>query len=284
MKSTVVARLAASLAASFVLTLAAGSSAQAWGDTSGCESAYRKDSPDDQVRLYSICLEGVIGEDRAAAFNNRGVAYMALGDLDQAFSDLSNSIENEDAWGVAYLNRAQVSVLKGDPLAAEADLDRVVRMRPAEARGAAYVLRGRIRARRGDREGALEDFATAVERRYRSAAICNEVAWIYATYPDAAYRNAEEAVRLAEFAVDLEDHPAYRDTLAAAYAEAERFEDAVREQGAAIETAQNLGWDDLEELSRRVPLYESRMAYRDPAAGEPWLQPRLWVLPSWLRP
>ena len=47
-------------------------------------------------------------------------------------------------------------------------------------------------------------------------------------------RDGAQAIRDANQAVNLHDSPAYRNTLAAAYAEAGQYENAVREQETAI--------------------------------------------------
>ncbi len=57
----------------------------------------------------------------------------------------------------------------------------------------------------------------------------NNIAWIRATHPDPRFRNAVEAVALATRAVELaRDDVNSLDTLAAAYAEAGRFSEAVQ--------------------------------------------------------
>src|SRR5262249_34877013 len=55
-----------------------------------------------------------------------------------------------------------------------------------------------------------------------SPRMLDELAWLFATYPDSKSRDGTEAVRLAEHACDLTERkiPALLDTLAAAYAEA----------------------------------------------------------------
>ena len=59
--------------------------------------------------------------------------------------------------------------------------------------------------------------------------LLNDTAWILATNPNASVRDGAEAVELAQRAVKLSggQEPAILDTLAAAYAEAGRFADAV---------------------------------------------------------
>ena len=65
----------------------------------------------------------------------------------------------------------------------------------------------------------------------------NDLAWRYSVSPDDAFRNGPLAVEIMEslLASDEMDSASRLDTLAAAYAEVGRFEDAVRAQEAAIE-------------------------------------------------
>jgi tetratricopeptide (TPR) repeat protein len=86
-------------------------------------------------------------------------------------------------------------------------------------------------------------------REYRSAregdpgwpARAADAAWRLATDPDPHHRNAGEAVRLAEQAAQATEFREARfvDVLAAAYAEAGRFDDAVRRAQQALELAQD---------------------------------------------
>jgi tetratricopeptide (TPR) repeat protein len=92
----------------------------------------------------------------------------------------------------------------------------------------------------------------------------NNIAWLRATHSDASHRDGAEAVRLAERAVALDktSHPVLRDTLAAAYAEAGRFDDAVRTCREAIELARASGDE------RSAGRFEKQLeAFR---AGSPW--------------
>ncbi|WPD24504.1 MAG: rhomboid family intramembrane serine protease [Candidatus Electrothrix scaldis] len=69
----------------------------------------------------------------------------------------------------------------------------------------------------------------------------NSLAWILATDPDPAFRNGTEAVELALRACEKDgwNEAMYIDTLAAAYAEADRWEEAIATQQQAIEKLGN---------------------------------------------
>ena len=81
----------------------------------------------------------------------------------------------------------------------------------------------------GDTPNGLRHLQEAVRLAPDSPLALNELAWLLATSPDAALRNGPEAVQLAEHgcAVTSRRNPTLLDTLAAAYAEAGRFPEAI---------------------------------------------------------
>ncbi len=91
------------------------------------------------------------------------------------------------------------------------------------------------------------------------------LAWIRATNADARWRDGAEAVRLGErlCAVTKNRDADALDTLAAAYAEAGRFDDAVRTGRKALAAAE-AGSEMTEEITHRLALYEARQPYRAP--------------------
>ena len=91
------------------------------------------------------------------------------------------------------------------------------------------------------------------------------LAWILATDPDQRYRNGGEAISLVEQAATVPDvrQPMLLDTLAAAFAETGRFEDATTTAQRAVTLAQQLGRTNLAlEITKRVDLYTARQPFR----------------------
>jgi TPR repeat protein len=89
----------------------------------------------------------------------------------------------------------------------------------------------------------------------------NDYAWILATTPEDTLRNGELALIHAEKAVGMKASASYLDTLAAAYAELGRFEEAISTQQDAIAAV------DAEDDELRAELQRHLEAYK---AGEPW--------------
>ena len=106
---------------------------------------------------------------------------------------------------------------------------------------------------------AFIDFNKAVDVGSENASIHNSVAWLFATCPDADYRNGDKAVELAKKSCELTDwkQASYLDTLAAAYAEKGEFEEAVKWQRTAI----NKGLKS-DGAKGRLSLYHQGKPYR----------------------
>ena len=97
----------------------------------------------------------------------------------------------------------------------------------------------------------------------------NNLAWLRVTASDARLRDGPEAVRLAEKACQLSNYQAtfYMGTLAAAYAEAGRFDVAVKTAQKAVALASAGKQPALIQKNRELlALYEQQKAYHEPAS------------------
>ena len=96
----------------------------------------------------------------------------------------------------------------------------------------------------------------------------NNLAWIRAAHPQPQFRNGAEAVRLAERACSVTGYQELMmlGTLAAACAEAGRFDEAVAVAAKARDLALATGEKDGAEQSREfIRLFTARQPYREPA-------------------
>jgi tetratricopeptide (TPR) repeat protein len=102
-----------------------------------------------------------------------------------------------------------------------------------------------------------------------SAALRNALAFALATLPDAGLRDGARALALAGEAVAASGgtSPDYLDTLAAAYAELGRFDEAVAEQRRALALVEGRGLPDgfVASLRAHLALLESGRPIREPA-------------------
>ena len=114
------------------------------------------------------------------------------------------------------------------------------------------------------KSGRFKDAIIQYDRAYRASPdsldVQNNLAWILATCPDKALRDAPRAVTLAEQAARSTNYAdaSTLDTLAAAYAESGAFQKAVMTQRKAIELTPATSRSDLQ---KRLDLYLSGQPY-----------------------
>ena len=101
-------------------------------------------------------------------------------------------------------------------------------------------------------------WATRIDRKHRRSK--NNLAWVLATAPDKKVRNGSRAVSLARQAIGNQQppDPMYMDTLAAAYAEAGSFRNAVKIQRYVSRKTEGAS----EGVEKRLKLYLNRKPYR----------------------
>ena len=134
------------------------------------------------------------------------------------------------------------------------------------------LSRGRALEAEGKFGAATKFYREAVRRNRTSPQALNNLAWIMATSPDASVRDGAEVLRLATIAVNLtgRSNPELLDTLAAALAEQERYDDAVTTLQQALANAKSHGLFRLvSEIEARQRLYQQGRPYRidESAAG-----------------
>lgn len=123
-----------------------------------------------------------------------------------------------------------------------------------------------IAVKANDFEAAMGVLRTALEKSPESPVLANGLAWYLATQPDDKLRNGAEAVKLAEIAVrgTQEKSHEFLDTLACAYAEVGRFDDAKRVIEKAIKLATEAKNEPLvAQYKSRVACFEQKKPFRD---------------------
>jgi tetratricopeptide (TPR) repeat protein len=100
------------------------------------------------------------GRNLAIAYNNRGDAYWAKDDNDNAFADYDRAIKIDVNYATAYVNRAIIWRRKKNDDAALADLNKALQIDPQD--GYAYNNRGNIWHTKGDLDRALADYEQAL--------------------------------------------------------------------------------------------------------------------------
>ena len=92
----------------------------------------------------------------SAVYNNRGTAWIALGNFDNAIADLSEAINRDPGFAVAFLNRGVAYFNKSEIDRAIKDTSEAIRFNPNLA--SAYNLRGNLLSLKQEPSRALLDF------------------------------------------------------------------------------------------------------------------------------
>jgi len=103
---------------------------------------------------------------RGVAFYNRGNAYVLKGDHDKAVADFDEALKLEPKNASIYNNRGNARGDKGESDAAMADFDAAIKANPRYA--AAYFNRANALAAKGETDRALKDYDAAIKHNKRN--------------------------------------------------------------------------------------------------------------------
>jgi len=199
------------------------------------------------------------------ALNNLGIALAARGQFDEAIGNFRQAIQIKPNDSDALDNL-------GTALAAQGRFDEAIQnyrqaTQISSNRPQTFYHWGMTLDQSGRTRDAVAQYREALRLNPNLAAALNNLAWILAANPDDELRNGAEAVRLAEHACELthDGKPVYLVTLAAAYAEAGRFPEAVATAEKAEQLATTAGSRKLAEKSRQLlELYRAGKPNREP--------------------
>jgi len=200
----------------------------------------------------------------AEGHRSLGVALIQSGKAAEALTHLSSAVrlapDNPDLrfnLGLALLDQNQ-------PAAAEAQFAAGLRLSPQDTRFH-YRLAVAQAAQRKTAE-AIQHYRESLRLTPDFPEALNELAWLLACNPNPDLRNGAEAVTLAEkaCALDKNEHPSMLLTLAAAYAEAGRFSEAMSTAQKAHDLADANSQKDVgAKAAQLLTLFESRHPFRD---------------------
>ncbi len=202
------------------------------------------------------------------AHDGVGSVLLAQGRLDEAMPHCLRALEIEPDRAMAHNNLGTILARQGQFDEALAHYQRVLEIEPNFA--AAHANAGDVLAARGQFREALGHYRTAVENQPKDPMVQRSLAWLQATCADASLRNGAEAIEHAQRANQLSGgmRPEVLDTLAAAYAEAGWFPEALATAHKAQELARRQNNRALvEALQERIARYEAGRPYRQPLSS-----------------
>lgn len=230
------------------------------------------------------------------AYAYRGRVLLQIGKYDEAFDDLNTAVALRPNDPKTLAQRGLAQTQRGNLAFALADFDQAIRLNPTEPHLYAwranalaetnqldkalqdlnhamamnprepsfYRIRGRTYTKQHKYAEALADMEHCRELNPSSFETCNSLAWLRATCPDSSFRNGAEAVKLATQACESTRFGlrAALDTLAAAYAEAGDFEQAVRYEKQALGSV-GVQEKNRAEMQQRLELYQQKKPFRE---------------------
>ena len=214
---------------------------------------------DEAISEYKKAL--TINPNHTKIHTNLGNVYAQKGMLDEAILEHKEALTINPNLAEAHHSIANIYAKEGIVDEAIAEYKKTLSINPNLAE-VHFKLGSLIEAQSKFRD-AVSAYRETIRLNPNFLLAYNNLAWIYATSPDATIRNGDEAVALANTACKLTEfkNAGTLDTLAAAYAEQGIFEKAIEYQNKAIELAPSQA---KRELEVRLQLYEKGYPYRNP--------------------
>jgi Flp pilus assembly protein TadD len=203
--------------------------------------------------------------DDAQAYINLGNVSLRIGKMPEAIEQYEHALRLKTNFAAAHTGLGLALDRVGNVSEAVWQYEQALRLKPDDAEvhnylGLALKKMGKVRGAAWQYEEALRINPDYLEAQ-------NNLAWLLATHTPAEGGDSIRAVALAEQVCKLSEHGVanYLDTLAAAYAAAGRFDDAVDAAQKAIELARTGSQTNLvEKIEGRAQLYRAGHAYDQP--------------------
>jgi Flp pilus assembly protein TadD len=206
------------------------------------------------------------------AHNGLGLALLQNGQVDEAIAQFRTALQLQPSFaaarnylGDALLHWGQELFQKGQMNQAIAPLQEGLQIHPENI--GAYNHLGIALLQNGQIDQAVVQFQKALAVQPDNVEAQNNLAWVWATCPDASLRNGVKAVALARQANQLSggQNPAILGTLAAAFAEAGHFPQAVTTAQKALQLigSQTNAAPEVNDLLAQIKCYQAGSPFRD---------------------
>jgi tetratricopeptide (TPR) repeat protein len=223
----------------------------------------QKGKVDEAITHYQIALQ--IKPDYVDARNNLGTALQQKGRMDEAIIQFQLALQIGPGFAYAHFNLGTALYQEGRVDEAITEFQKALQILPDNASfhfnfAMALLRKGRV----GEAIAQLE-LALQIEPANMEAQ--NNLAWLLATCPQPSLRNGDKALQLARQANELSGgkNPVILGTLAAAFAEAGRFSEAVETAQRALRLAEaqsNTGLTGA--LQSEMQLYQAGRPFHSP--------------------
>jgi tetratricopeptide (TPR) repeat protein len=202
--------------------------------------------------------------DHAFVHHNLGSALFQSGIVDEAIVHLQKALKIDPGYLPAYTALGSALLQKGRVAESFAHLQKALEIDPNDK--TAHLNLANTLLEMGRADEAVSHLEAVLTNAPDDAEAQKNMAWVLATSPESRIRDGNKAVQLAERANQSTNGRNLNTiiTLAAAYAEAGRFPDAIQTAEAAMEVANNSGNVTLAEGIRAyIELFRAGYPFRD---------------------
>ncbi len=200
----------------------------------------------------------------AEAHYSLGQAFIQEGRPDEAITHYRRAIEIKPDYTDAHGNLANVLTVQGKLDEAIQEYQRTLALIPNSAQ--AHFRYGQALQAQRHFQAAIVEYVKTLTLDSHHLPVRLSLAWLLATCPENSFRDGSKAVALAEQTKALAgiESPQLLDTLAAAYAEAGRYHDAVETAKRALNlTATQNNQPLAEAIQTRLNLYEANSPFHE---------------------
>jgi tetratricopeptide (TPR) repeat protein len=184
------------------------------------------------------------------------------GKLDEALKSLHAALDKKSDLAEVHLPLGEILMQQGHAAAAAAEFELLLQAVPSDP--VAHWWHGNALLANKETEAGLNEFAAALKLQPDFPEALNDAAWVLATTSEKRFHDPTKAIFMAERACQLSHNqrPRMLGTLAAAYAAAGRFDDAVATAQKAHDIAAAQGDKDLANQSLQLQtLYRNHRPY-----------------------
>jgi protein O-mannosyl-transferase len=224
---------------------------------------YQQGRAQDAIAEYQAALK--IDPDYEQALINLGIALFQEGRAEDAIAEYRKAAQINPDLPEPHYNLGFALFQQGHTKEAIAEYRMALRTNPALAETNHNL--GIALFQDGQAAEAIADIQKALELQPGDVSAENDLAWMLTTAPQTSLRDGARAIRLALQASQYSggSNPVIFRTLAAAYAQAGLFSDAIQTAQKALQLAEDQSNAPLAgELGRELKLYEAGQPFRAP--------------------
>ena len=201
---------------------------------------------------------------------NLATSLLRKGEVDAAIAQYKNTIQLEPGYGEAHYNLGNCYFEKGDTKEALSEYRQALKASPRFTKARNNL--GIVLEQSGKSDQAISQWEEVIRVDPGNIDALNNLGWVLATSTNRSIRDGAKALRYAHRLKELLPDPDARilRTIAAAYAENGRFNEAVETAGQGLQRASRQGNQSLATaLQKDLELYRNRTAIGDPNRMNP---------------